>query len=423
MNFMDKNQEKGIFRFSIIAPIVNGTHGFDNIQEYLSFASSKTYTFDGKNYKFSKSCIRNWYTNYKKYGIKALEGKIRKDAKSSRKLSYEAIDRIEELRRNYPKITGTAIYKKLIEENYILKKEVSLATIHRYLKKNHLKACEICNVERRMFEMEHANDCWQADTSVGPYLLLDKKKYRTYIIMFIDDKSRMIMGFDIFLEDNAIHMQSVFKNAIKTYGKPKRLFVDNGGPYDNKQLSYICASLGIELIHAKPYTPQAKAKQERLFRTIKDGWMNCTDWNQFTSLKDIRESLSEFLYQEYINKKHSVTKESPNERWHKEYKQISFLEEEKIEEAFLHRKTHKVRLDRTIKFQNEYYEVPFVYVGKTIETRYHPENMEILYLYEKNKKICEIKKVDKVANGKSKRKHGIDYSLAINDERDVIERK
>ena len=183
MNFMDKNQEKGIFRFSIIAPIVNGTHGFDNIQEYLSFASSKTYTFDGKNYKFSKSCIRNWYTNYKKYGIKALEGKIRKDAKSSRKLSYEAIDRIEQLRRNYPKITGTAIYKKLIEENYILKKEVSLATIHRYLKKNHLKASEICNVERRMFEMEHANDCWQADTSVGPYLLLDKKKYCTYIII------------------------------------------------------------------------------------------------------------------------------------------------------------------------------------------------------------------------------------------------
>ena len=35
--------------------------------------------------------------------------------------------------------------------------------------------------------------------------------------------------------------------------------------------------------------------------------------------------------------------------------------------------------------------------------------------------ICEIKKVDKVANSKSKRKNRIDYSLAINDERDVIE--
>ena len=120
-------------------------------------------------------------------------------------------------------------------------------------------------------KMEHVNLCWQADTSAGPYIKINGIKYKTYIIMFIDDKSRLIMGYDVFFNDTATNMQKVLKNAIKTYGKPKRLFVDNGGPYDNKQLSLICASLGIELIHAKPYSPEAKAKQERLFRTIKDG--------------------------------------------------------------------------------------------------------------------------------------------------------
>lgn len=418
---MEKNQEKGIFRFSIIAPLVNKTHGFDTVESYLDFVSSKTYSFDGVEKKYSKSCIRSWYTNYKKYGIKGLEGKTRSDFKSSRKLSLETVEKIEELRKQYPKITGVVIYKKLIEESYILKKDVSLSTIHRYLKKNHLKAQDGCTIERRMFEMEHVNDCWQADTSYGPYLLINKTKYRTYIIMFIDDKSRMIMGFDIFFSDTAIHMQQVFKKAIKTYGKPKKLFVDNGGPYDNKQLSYICATLGIELIHAKPYTPEAKAKQERLFRTIKDGWMNCTNWNEFQSLEDVRNSLSTFLYKEYINKKHSVTKETPNERWHQEFKNITFLEETFIEESFLHREQHKVRNDRTIKFKNEFYEIPFEYVGKTIETRYDPLNLEILYVYEGNKKICEVKKVDKIANSKSKRRNRIDYSLVLNDERDVIE--
>ena len=418
---MEKNQEKGIFRFSIIAPLVNKTHGFDTVESYLDFVSSKTYSFDGVEKKYSKSCIRSWYTNYKKYGIKGLEGKTRSDFKSSRKLSLETVEKIEELRKQYPKITGVVIYKKLIEESYILKKDVSLSTIHRYLKKNHLKAQDGCTIERRMLEMEHVNDCWQADTSYGPYLLINKTKYRTYIIMFIDDKSRMIMGFDIFFSDTAIHMQQVFKKAIKTYGKPKKLFVDNGGPYDNKQLSYICATLGIELIHAKPYTPEAKAKQERLFRTIKDGWMNCTNWNEFQSLEDVRNSLSTFLYKEYINKKHSVTKETPNERWHQEFKNITFLEETFIEESFLHREQHKVRNDRTIKFKNEFYEIPFEYVGKTIETRYDPLNLEILYLYERNKKICEVKKVDKIANSKSKRRNRIDYSLVLNDERDVIE--
>ena len=44
---MEKNQEKGIFRFSIIAPLVNKTHGFDTVESYLDFVSSKTYSFDG----------------------------------------------------------------------------------------------------------------------------------------------------------------------------------------------------------------------------------------------------------------------------------------------------------------------------------------------------------------------------------------
>lgn len=410
-----------LFRFSIIAPIVNNTHNFNSINEYLSFACNKTYIFNGKEYKFSKSCIKNWYLSYKKIGIDALKPKIRNDKNNSRLLNNETIQRIISLREEMPRITGTAIYKKLIKEGYINANEVSLSTVLRYIKNNNLKAGQICTIERRMFEMEYVNLCWQADTSVGPYIKINDKKYKTYIIMFIDDKSRLIMGFDIFFNDNAINMQKVFKKAIKTYGKPKRLFVDNGGPYSNKQLALICASLGIELIHAKVYSPESKAKQERLFRTIKDGWMRCTDWNTFNNLDDVRNSLSEFIRDNYVNKVHSVTKMTPNDRWHQEFNLIEFLDEDFVNESFLHRTFNKVRNDRTIKFENEYYEVPFKYVGQTIELRYDPNNLETLYLYEDNKRICDVVKVNVVANSKSKRKDRIDYSKVLNDDRDVIE--
>ena len=419
----DFYNEKSLFRFSIIAPIINNTHSFKSINEYIVFAASQIYHFRGKNYKFSRSCIKNWYLSYKKHGIVALEDKTRNDKNTSRKISNEAVKRIVELREQFPRITGTAIYEKLVEEGYIDKVRVSLSTLLRYIKKNNLKAGQVSNVERRMFEMENVNDCWQADSSVGPYIKINNIKYKTYIIMFIDDKSRMIMGYDIFTNDNAINMQKVFKNAVKTYGKPKKLFVDNGGPYDNKQLSYICATLGVQLIHAKPYTPEAKAKQERLFRTIKDGWMRCSDWNAFETLEDIKQSLSEFLYKKYINSIHSVTKMTPNDRWHGEYEKVKFLEEDFVEESFLHRTFKKVRLDRTISFNKEYYEVPFKYVGQTLEFRYDPLNFEKLYLYENNKRICEILKVDKVSNSKVKRKDGIDYAKVLNDTRDVKEKE
>ncbi len=410
-----------LFRFSIIAPLVNQTHNCQSISEYIRIAASKTYSFNGKQLHFSSSCIKKWYLSYQKFGISGLQPKSRSDKNSSRKLNYESINRIISLRQEFPNITGSAIYYKLIEENYINQASISLATVLRYLKNNHLKASHIANVERRMFEMENINDCWQADTSCGPYLKINNIKYKTYIIMFIDDKSRMIMGYDIFFHDNAINMQKVFKSAILTYGKPKRLFVDNGGPYDNKQLALICASLGITLIHAKPYTPEAKAKQERLFRTIKDGWMRCTDWNTFQSLEDVRKSLSNFLYQNYINKVHSVTGMTPNERWHQESNIVKYLDEHLVLESFLHRTFNKVRKDRTIQFKKNYYEVPFKYVGQTIELRYDPNQIDVLFLYENDKKICEVTKVDKVANSKSKRKNGIDFSKMINDERDSIE--
>lgn len=411
-----------LFRFSIIAPIITETHGYDSINQYLDFVVQQKYYFQGKDYKIGKTTIKRWLKLYRKEGLNGLSKKTRSDKKASRNLNNETIQRILSLREQYPKITATAIYKILIKETYI-DATVSLASIMRYIRNNNLKAGQVCGIERRMFEMENVNDCWQADTSVGPYIKINGIKYKTYIIMFIDDKSRMIMGYDVFFNDNAINMQKVFKKAIKTYGKPKRLFVDNGGPYANKQLTYICASLGLELIHAKPYTPEAKAKQERLFRTIKDGWMRCCDWNEFKSLEDVRNSLNEFIINEYINKKHSVTKETPNDRWHNEIEKIIRLEDKKIDESFMHQVTYKVRKDRTIKFQDEYYEIPFKYVGQVILLRYNPLDYEKLYLYEDKEFICEINKVDKVSNSKVKRQNKIDYTNVLNDEIDVIEKE
>lgn len=411
----------GLFRFSLISPVINNTHGFKSKQEYFTFISNQHHQFNGKFLKFSASCIKNWYIQYLKNGFSSLEKHQRNDFKKSRKLDNDCIERIITLRNQFPRMTGTSIYKKLIEEKYINSSNISLDTILRFLRKNNLKASQVVTIERRMFEMENVNDCWQADTSDGPYLTIDKKKYRTKLIMFIDDKSRMIMGFDFFLNDTAINMQQVFKNAVKTFGIPKKLFVDNGGPYDNKQLSLICASLGIQLIHAKPYTPEAKAKQERLFRTIKDGWMRCTDWNEFKTLDHVKCSLKNFLYDNYINKIHSSTNESPNARWHNEFKKIKFVDEKFIDESFLHRTIRKVRNDRTIKIDNQFYEVPFKYTGKEIEIRYNPNDLTEMFVFEDNKRLEKCEKVDKVSNSKIKRKNNIDYSKVINDERNIIE--
>lgn len=410
----------GLFKFGIIAPAINKTHDYSSNEKFFDAISNQKFTFKGKEYHFSKSTLKRWFYIYSKNGFSKLQKNERADKNISRKLSNDVIQRIITIRENYPNSTGTSIYNKLIEENYINKTNVSLCTVLRFLKNNNLKSSQLSNIERRMFEMEQVNDCWQSDTSDGPYINVDGVKKRAKLIMFIDDKSRMITGFDFFFHDTALNMQSVLKKAVKTYGIPKRLFVDNGGPYSNKQLSLICASLGIILINAKPYSPESKAKIERSFRTIKDGWMRCTDWNEFSSLDDAKESLKNFIYNNYINKIHSSTNQTPNERWHNEYNFVKYKNEDLIDKMFLQRVTRKVRKDMTIKINNTFYEVPFKYVGQTVEFRYNPDDLSEIYIFdhEEQKETCKV--VDKVANSKIKRSNNIDYSKVVNDERNVV---
>ena len=63
--------------------------------------------------------------------------------------------------------------------------------------------------------------------------------------MIIDDHSRLLVGGELFYNDNAANFQKVLKDAIATYGIPDKLYVDNGGPYCNEQLSLICGAVWV----------------------------------------------------------------------------------------------------------------------------------------------------------------------------------
>ena len=156
----DEAKQVALFKFSLIAPLVNNCHAFSSQSAYFRDIASKKHIFpSGKEVYFSAATIRNWYFWYKRNGFDALIPKSRSDIGISRVLPFASIDRIKELKLQFPHITGKAIYKKLIEEGSINAKDVSINSVYRYLKANNLKY--LPTVERKAFEMEFANDCWQ----------------------------------------------------------------------------------------------------------------------------------------------------------------------------------------------------------------------------------------------------------------------
>ena len=184
----DKFQQVALFRYSLIAPAVAGTFEAPSLAQYFRNVAAKGHKHpDGRQVTVTHHTLERWLYRYKKHGLLGITPKKRVDTGSSRALPNRAAERIHEIKEQFPYITGKAVYKKLIEEGVVNAADLSLATVHRYLRANGLKSINRNAQEVRSFEMEFANDCWQTDTSRGPVIKIDRKKHQTHLIALIDD--------------------------------------------------------------------------------------------------------------------------------------------------------------------------------------------------------------------------------------------
>ena len=103
--------------------------------------------------------------------------------------------------------------------------------------------------DRKAYEEAYFGGMWQADTCYLPYIRENGKSRCVYLIMILDDHSRMIVGGKLYYQENAANFQKTLKEAVAAYGIPNKLYVDNGSPYSNEQLSFICGSVGTVLLH------------------------------------------------------------------------------------------------------------------------------------------------------------------------------
>ena len=402
--------EIALFRYGLIAPVITGTFEENSQVEYFKKAASKKYIVNGREEQYSWQTIKGWYLQYRKGGYDGLINKTRRDCHSSRKLNDDAIQRIKELKKEYPHISGTLIYNKLSDEGFINPNDICLGTILKFIRDNKILFNETEGIDRRSFVMENANDCWQADTSHGPYLTINGKKTLTYLIAIIDDASRLIVGARFYYSDNSLNLQDIFKNSVKKYGIPKKLFVDNGKTYKNDQFNIICASLGLVLIHARPYSGASKGKIERFFHTMKETWMRGLDWNEIKSIDELNNLLNQFIVN-YNNSVHSSLKKeddeniTPNSRWFKDSHLIKKLDNNFIDIAFLHTAYPTIRSDAIANIKSHEFEVPMKYIGKKITVKFDPLDFSTAWIYEDNKLICDIHLVNKIDNSKIKRKN------------------
>ena len=402
------------FRFALIAPVIQGLFPDASATAYYKRVTASPLTLpDGSTVTYSYKTLEKWKSLYTIGGLDALMPRVRADKGIPRALNEDAISEIYRIKGEHPRMNATQIHDHLIREAFI-PATVSVDSVQRFIRHNDLKSARDPNLrDRKAFEEDAFGKIWQADTCYLPYITEDGRSRRVYCIMIIDDHSRLLVGGQLFYNDNAYNFQKVLKDAIATYGIPDKLYVDNGCSYSNEQLSMICVSLGILLLHTKIRDGASKGKVERHFRTLKERWLYTLDMESVTSLSQFNGMLKDYM-RDYNTTFHRGIDGVPLERYRNSKDHPRKPQSRQwLDDCFYNRITRKVRKDSTITIDKVCYDVPMQFISAKVDIRYLPDDMTSAYILFDDRKF-PIRQTDRNDNCHTKRNNlpAIDYAKA-----------
>ena len=136
--------------------------------------------------------------------------------------------------------------------------------------------------------------------------------------------------------------------------------------------------------------------------------MRGINWADINGIDELNNMLNDFV-NEYNNKVHSSLSNngvniSPKQRWFMDQDKIKKIDNNQIDEYFLHTAYPTIRSDSIARIKKIEYEVPTKYIGKKITVKYDFQDRTKAWIYDNGKKIEAIHIVDKIANSKIKRK-------------------
>ena len=237
-----------------------------------------------------------WIVRQKEKGIRnaTIAGSMKVSVRRVQELwsAYRATGKVPELKRpGRRRIEPDEGERRVVGEAYA-KYEVNALTlervietdcgrhiphnrIHRVLKSMGLAKDEPRKQLRRKwvrYERKYSNSMWHTD-----WTLIDGKGW---LIAYLDDASRFVVGWGLFPEATSEHSVEVLKEAIKRHGKPASILTDRGIQFYAVEADDRLRGLtvfekylienGIRQVLGRVSHPQTNGKVERFFKTVKD---------------------------------------------------------------------------------------------------------------------------------------------------------
>jgi transposase InsO family protein len=411
----EEKMEVAIFRFSVISDFVNGSQmGAKEKKRLLQEKCVRKWNIPySSRTRISKSTIRRWIRLYQNSNrnLKSLYPGARNDRGKSRSMDEETCLALASLRHQMPRATARHLIATMEKRRLVTPGiTLTLSSVYRFLHQQNLMNLTAQKpVDRRKFEAELPNDLWQSDVMHGPYVEVDNKRRKSYLIAILDDHSRLIVHGQFYLNEQLASYLHTFEHALLKRGLPRKLYVDNGPAFRSRHLEQVTAALGIALIHSKPYTPQGRGKIERFFRTVRSDFVT-----GFTgkTLPELNEAFDLWLNDVYHQRKHGATGQKPIERFAANMECLRTAPKN-LKDYFRQTARRRVAKDRTVILKGHLFEAPVNLIGYQVELLYHADNMKRVEVFYQHRSYGFLRWVDLHVNCRAKRDKNRNADISI----------
>jgi transposase InsO family protein len=351
----DHAEAVALFRSEIVGALTRRELDRGELRYELRQLAKKRYRAPGSKLsrRYSVPTLERWYYRYRRGGLAALRPATRGDRGHARALTEEQRKLLLDIRAEHRSASVPLILRTLVAEGRLEKGAVSPATVRRLYVEHGLDRIPLRDgaspKTRLRWQAEQPGALWHADVCYGPKLQVGKDKMPVRIHAILDDASRYVLAIEALPTERERDMLHLMVRALRRHGGPDVLYLDNGSTYRGDVLRIGCERLGITLLHAAPYDPEARGKMERFWRTLREQCLNFC--GSLASYHQVNVRLWAWLDQHYHRAAHAgLLGKSPAEVWAAADGQrpIDHLDEQQLRFALTVRERRRVRRDNTL---------------------------------------------------------------------------
>ena len=385
MNKLQTPDDVAAARLRMITPLLDESLDASKIIELKKQIS--------QNNDISYRSVSRYLDTYKSEGFAGLKPKTGYK-RNSNKLPENFPEIVEQaviLRRECPTRSVSDIIRILELEELIVPGTVSRSTLQRHLQSKGFGASQVKLYSKkgtasRRFAKSNRCMLFQGDIKYGPYLPIGENgtSKQVYLSAFIDDATRYVVAAKCYDNQKVEIIEDSLRCAIMHYGRPEKIYVDNGKQYRSEWLKKACDRLGIRLLFAKPYAPEGKGKIEAFNRTV-DAFLAEAALDKPQTLEALNDSFELWLKEHYHKRPHSgLDGLTPEVAFRSDKRALRFADARDLLEAFLHTETRQVDKTGCISFEGKKYDVGMKLIGRKVEVHYDPTWTEEIEIHHKD---------------------------------------